>query len=386
MSYSFARAMRLATFATRTKQLARATRIIQSILSRSKAVPETRAPATPPDRGTKRLGKSNAAPPQALAGSGLNPLARFAGGKPFASAASVKASAAPVGASFVEHRFACSAGARTYKLYVPASAGGAPRGLVLMLHGCTQNPDDFAAGTGMNIVAEQHGLLVAYPCQQRAANAGGCWNWFNPGDQKRAQGEPAILAGITRELAAQYGLARHQIYVAGLSAGGAMAMVMGETYPDLFASVGVHSGLACGLARDMVSAFAAMKGGGSASIRQTGDAEGVIARVRTIIFHGTADRTVHPVNAEKIATAASLEAGPGQRLRAEHRRDNGRATSVSRLQSADGGKIAELWMVEGAGHAWSGGNPSGSFTDASGPDASAEMVRFFLSSGQPDGA
>ena len=155
----------------------------------------------------------------------------------------------PDGAAFLDLRYACAAGARGYRLHVPSSADAGMQGLIVMLHGCTQGPDDFAAGTGMNALAEQHRLLVAYPAQTGGDNAMSCWNWFRPGDQLRDAGEPAIIAGLTASLRDRYAVPRGRVFVAGLSAGGAMAAIMGETYPELYAAIGVHSGLAYGCAR-----------------------------------------------------------------------------------------------------------------------------------------
>jgi poly(hydroxyalkanoate) depolymerase family esterase len=280
----------------------------------------------------------------------------------------------PQGARFLSRSYLCAAGTRNYKLYIPASTKDRPQGLIVMLHGCKQNPDDFALGTNMNAVAESHGLLVVYPAQSSTANAASCWNWFNPADQARDQGEPSIIAGITRELAGEFAIASGRIFVAGLSAGGAMAAVMGETYPDLYAAIGVHSGLACGSANDVVSAFAAMRG---ESIAPTEFRRPPKSVVRTIIFHGSADRTVAPSNAARIAARATENCPSAQSYEIDGSA-NGRSFSRSCVLGANGISTIERWLIEGAGHAWSGGRSDGSFTDASGPDASSEMVRFFL--------
>jgi poly(hydroxyalkanoate) depolymerase family esterase len=277
---------------------------------------------------------------------------------------------------FTSGSFTCAAGTRAYKVYVPAchlEAGRAPMPLVVMLHGCTQSPEDFAAGTRMNTLADQHGFVVVYPAQCARANASKCWNWFNSEHQGRDRGEPAIIAGITREVAALYDLDPRRIFVAGMSAGAAMAVVLGATYPDLFAAVGAHSGLPYGAAHDMPSAFGAMNGRAAPS---------AATLVPTIVFHGKADRTVQASNSDFIVRQAARARADGSPLRREVRSgvaaDGMRYDQTIHIDTADR-VVAEQWVLHGAAHAWSGGSAAGSYTDARGPDASAEMVRFFLS-------
>ncbi len=289
--------------------------------------------------------------------------------------------AIPDGAQFLTRSFTCSAGARDYKLYIPASAPDRPRGLIVMLHGCKQDPNDFSVGTNMNAIAERHGLLVAYPHQTRSANTASCWNWFNPADQSRDAGEPSIIAGLTRDIVSAFGLDRRKVFVAGLSAGGAMAAIMSATYPDLYAAAGIHSGLAYRSANDVVSAFAAMRGPDEASSNEK-LAPKAGPRVRTIVFHGARDRTVHPANADRVVDAACSQLVLDRLDRKGV--TGGRQYTSTIFLAPDGVPFVEVWRIAGAGHAWSGGNPNGSFTNSKGPDASAEMVRFFLAQAAGD--
>ena len=277
--------------------------------------------------------------------------------------------ACPASSSFTWHQARTAEGSRRYRLYAPTTGAGSPHPLVVMLHGCTQTPDDFAAGTRMNELADEMGFLVVYPEQPRSANASGCWNWFRPGDQSSGHGEPAIIAAITREVMRDRDIAEDRVFVAGLSAGGAAAVIMGQAYPDLFAAVGVHSGLACGAARDMPSAFAAMRGGGARSSTPG-------RSVPTIVFHGTADHTVSPSNASRIVSQVGGQA-PSEEV--DRSAPDGTRYTRRIFVGRDGRVLAEEWSIEGAGHAWSGGSPKGSYTNARGPDASREMMRFFLS-------
>jgi len=282
---------------------------------------------------------------------------------------------APGAGAFIAGSYSCEAGTRAYKLYVP-SRHGKPRPLIVMLHGCLQSADDFAAGTRMNFAAEEHSCFVVYPEQAAAANASKCWNWFKQSDQQRDRGEPALIAGITRQVMRDHRIDARRIYIAGLSAGGAAAAVMGETYPDLYAAVGVHSGLACGAARDLPSAFAAMRGHGPVRAHATGGRSSHQARP-TIVFHGDRDTTVHPRNGAEIIARANS----GGRLQAatEPQSISSGQTYTRSIKRDEGGRsVLEQWELHGAGHAWSGGNPVGSFTDSKGPDATKEMLRFFL--------
>jgi poly(hydroxyalkanoate) depolymerase family esterase len=279
----------------------------------------------------------------------------------------------PQGGRYIEGNYSNRAGMRSYKLYIPSSYRGQALPLVLMLHGCTQDPDDFAAGTRMNQLAEAEGCLVLYPAQAAGANPQKCWNWFRHGDQQRGAGEPALLAGMTREIVSRYGLDARRVYVAGLSAGGAMAAILGATHPDLYAAVGIHSGLAAGAARDLPTAFAAMRQGGEGF--GTGG-----YRVATIVFHGDRDTTVHPRNGELAIAQAAAGTGTGEKPRLRTQRGQvpgGHAYTRAVYRDPDGDVFMEHWLVHGAGHAWAGGSRSGSYTDPKGPDAAREMLRFF---------
>ena len=277
----------------------------------------------------------------------------------------------PKGASFTTAAYANAAGSRKYKLYIPAHRGEERPALIVMLHGCAQDPDDFATGTRMNALAEEHGFLVAYPRQNARANFRQCWNWFRPQDQRRGEGEPSIIAGITEEIVSRHGVDPARVYIAGLSAGGAAAAIMGDVYPDLYAGVGVHSGLPSGAAKDMASGFDAMRLGVKVAAPSA-------RLVPTIIFHGEKDRIVNPVNGEAVA-AKAVGTRSGLRQETEQGRTSGGRTYV-RISYADeaGRTLCEHWRIQESGHAWSGGCPSGSHTDPRGPDASSEMLRFFF--------
>ena len=360
MNHDFQKLMQRATQLTRTGELQAATAAIQAALSGTVQHP-TAAPARRTEADT---------------GDVIEVAARELPEEPEAAQPVPAGHEAPARAPSSSGRFiAASHGnataRRDFKLYIPPGAGDRPLPLIVMLHGCTQSPDDFAAGTAMNSLASAQGFYVLYPAQSLQANPQRCWNWFKHNHQARDRGEPALLAGMTREVMAGYPIDSDRIYVAGLSAGGAMAAIMGDTYPDIFAALGVHSGLAAGSATDLPSALGAMKSGGNpARPRASASA------VPTIAFHGDADNTVHPANASQVvaANAAMADREEVDQLTSSR----GRMATRRIHRAADGVVLAEHWLVHGAPHAWSGGSAAGSYTDPSGPDASAEMLRFFL--------
>jgi poly(hydroxyalkanoate) depolymerase family esterase len=305
--------------------------------------------------------------------------------------------------SFDVHTFSNAAGTRRYKVHVPAGTPERPRAVIVMLHGCTQSADDFAAGTQMNRLADEQGFLVVYPEQAAHANPSKCWNWFKPQDQRRDAGEPSLIAGIVHEVLRRHDADPRRVYVAGLSAGAAMAVVLGETYPDLFAGVGAHSGLAYGSAHDIPSAMAAMKGGrsGMPGLKAIGSDAGAprtqaAQAVPLIVFHGDRDHTVQASNgahivqqarqahafhdAHKLAHVPGSPTGqvPLHETNTTGIAPGGRRYSRAVHADAEGQVWIEHWTVHGAGHAWSGGHASGSYVDERGPDASAEMLRFFM--------
>jgi poly(hydroxyalkanoate) depolymerase family esterase len=353
-------AMAEATHLTRAGRLAEATALIQRTLGGISAPVERSILAdVPNEAGVRVVEVTPALPgPTIKGGTGASPSSQ-PGGK------------------FVEGAYSNSAGTRTYKLYIPRRYTGQAVPLIMMLHGCTQNAVDFAAGTRMNMLAEGKTFLVTYPEQISSANNSKCWNWFQPADQQRDMGEPSLIAGITRQIMNSYHVDSNRVYMAGMSAGGAMAVIMASMYPDLYAAVGVHSGLAYGAAHDVRSGFAAMRRGIGRSARQ------LTTVIPLIAFHGDHDTTVSPVNADHLLDqwllATSHEQGRSAQSTKVERGQviGGRAYTHSLYYDVSGHAIAEKWLVHNASHAWSGGSSDGSFTDPRGPDASTELLRFF---------
>ncbi|ARN80066.1 extracellular catalytic domain type 1 short-chain-length polyhydroxyalkanoate depolymerase [Methylocystis bryophila] len=384
-------AMREATKLTLARDLVGATRILQQALNGSAPTePAPAASASPPHllegaapaaRPKESADPARGARARKPLGEALDLLRTFKpprvdlGGLPLARHPQPPV---PNGAAYLTRSFSCAAGSRDYKLYAPSSLReNSP--LVVMLHGCTQNADDFAVGTRMNQLAEEAGFIVLYPEQSRSANSSTCWNWFHRAHQSRGVGEPGIIASLTQSVVEEFGADPNRVFVAGLSAGGAMAVVLGETYPELYAAVGVHSGLAFGVAADVVSAFAAMRGPVNLTPNAASKTRaGATSAVRAIIFHGAEDTKVHPSNGGMIFSDARSGLAGRTQLIEEDAEQGGRKFRRTVMVDAKGHACVEHWEIEGLGHAWSGGDPKGSYADRHGPDASREMLRFFL--------
>lgn len=347
---------------------------VRSFFRREETAPPERPAEEEVPPATPRTAEPRAADPPAAA--------------PGAAEVADRPAAAPEPVARASHlapgRFVAVTGSRDYLLFTPGRPDTPPP-LLLMLHGCRQDAADFLAGTGMNRLAEEHGVMVAYPEQSAAANTYRCWNWFSPADQRRGEGEPSIIAGLARDILRTHGADPARVYVAGLSAGGAAAAVLGQLYPDLFAAVGVHSGVPCGGARDATSAYTAMRDGVAADalVPPVDDVGQPHRPVPTFVVHGDQDTVVNPRNAEAVIVQASA-GRPLHRREETVEADGRRPARRIRLSDDEGCTVMEQWIVEGLGHAWSGGDPAGSYTDPSGPDAAAAMLRFFLSHRHPD--
>ena len=277
----------------------------------------------------------------------------------------------PKGATFSNATYQCKAGSRSYRLYVPAAASaGDPMPLIVMLHGCGQSSRDFARDTGMNTLAEEYGFIVLYPSQSHDAHRMRCWNWYRPEDQARGGGEPALIAGMTRDIIDAQAVDPAKVYVAGLSAGAALALLVATLYPDVFAAVGVHSGLAVGAAHDTASVTRAMQGGNPGRRHDQ--------PMPTIIFHGDKDHVVNPRNGRYVGIRALEAYGPLDRTERTGTTDEGRKYTCVQHRIGKGRAYVEQWTIHGSAHAWSGGVANGIYTDAKGPDASRAMVQFFL--------
>lgn len=349
--------MMTATKLTRSGRLMEATALIQKMLGRSQVAKPAQEMdrITPKKRVVKKLAIASPTENLPKKVTGLSPKQKAFGGK------------------FESRNFISPEGQLAYKLFTPSIYDSQPLPLVVMLHGCSQSPDDFATGTSMNAVAEELGFLVAYPGQPSSANAMGCWNWFKSSEQQKERGEPALLAGIVDQIKTEYAVNSQMVYVAGMSAGGAMAAIMGMTYPEVFAGIGVHSGLPCGAATSMMGAFNAMK-------RGAGRVPASVSAhpVPTIVFHGDNDRTVNQVNSDDVIAQFDTTGAFDLSTTETGRSEGGIDYSRSVYLQEDRTPLFEQWVIHGAGHAWSGGSAKGSFTEPRGPDASREIIRFFF--------
>ena len=383
MTNLFKKTLLQATQMTRSGHLMDATRLIQQALAGT--VPAAANDAQVMDQDVIDVEARDVTPRPAPTPASAQPAAHPT------QAPAEPATARPAG-HFIQDEFVFAGATYLYRLYVPAvtpTGDGTPTALplVVLLHGCTQNALDFATGTAMNALADERGCLVLYPQQTAKGNAQLCWNWFEPGHQVAGRGEPGMIAALTRHILGQpaghyqnagqpQGVAdASRVYIAGLSAGGAMAAVVAGLYPDLFAALGVHSGLPSGAAHDMMSAFMAMGRGAPGTSA---------AALPTIVFHGSADKTVHPVNGDSIshAAAAALDDAGVALVQSHDAPDVGQASgkSVKRTRHSDaqGTPFVEQWRVAASPHAWSGGDAAGSYTDPDGPSASRAMLEFFL--------
>ena len=368
--------MREATQLTQAGRLKEATAVIQRMLSAT-------APAEPPLKPFASAPFASPAPNHADTSPQVLDGCVFEAPRPSPTDEwQLKQSPAPaskITGEFISGTHTQASLTRRYKLYVPPGHDGQQRPLVVMLHGCTQNPDDFAAGTGMNERAQAQGFFVLYPEQSKEANAHLCWNWFKHNHQQRGKGEPALIADMTQEIIKQHGIDTRRVYIVGLSAGAAMATLVAAAYPDVFAAVGAHSGLPNGVARNVQEAMALMQSGASIHGQPVCTPSARQPPVPTIVFHGDQDKTVHPRNGEEVIAAVLGSAASTAPAQVEQGQvPNGRRYTRSTHQGDQGKVLAEHWLVHGANHAWSGGNVKGSYTDATGPDATGEILRFFF--------
>lgn len=289
--------------------------------------------------------------------------------------------AAQAPGTFEWHTYAGDAGTRRYRLFVPASADATkPAPLVVMLHGCTQDPDDFARGSRFNELAARAGAIVAWPEQTGSHHPQKCWTWYDPANQAAGRGEPALVAAITREVMASRAIDPRRVYVGGVSAGAAMAVNTAAAYPELFAAVASHSGIPYRAAADVPHAIAVMRTGSSDPAILAYALQDALGgrRLPLIAIHGAADPVVVPTNSRQLAAqwagVLGLTASP-----AERGTEGGLGIERTRWKASDGSIAVELIVVDSLAHAWSGGSAEGTFTDARGPDASRLILDFLLS-------
>ena len=379
MPSSLTRSLLKATGLTRMGRLMDATRLIQRALGGG-AMPSARPAAQPmgqpvPETTAETLPNTIILPPPRSVPE---------------PAANDEVMRRPQHPNFSEQSFAFEGKTYPYRLFVPKLADAGEEGaqresmpLVVLLHGCKQDALDFSKGTAMNALAGKEQCLVLYPEQITRANQLMCWNWFEPGHQQEGLGEPGMITALTRQvLATDFNGRRadpRRVYIAGLSAGGAMAAVVAGLHPELFTALGVHSGLPAGAASNVMTAFQAMRSGGQGQRASA---------MPTIVFHGDGDTTVHPSNGENIAldALAALREADTPLVKTQSSADpeanradrNDKPTELTRYANAEGKSFIEYWSINNGPHAWSGGSKEGSYTDPDGPSASKAMLAFFL--------
>jgi poly(hydroxyalkanoate) depolymerase family esterase len=296
-----------------------------------------------------------------------------------------------------QYQYKDATGDHPYFVYTPTTYHpGTAVPLLVLLHGCSQTAADFAAGTGMNELAERYGFIVVYPQQKRMSNRTLCWNWFKSSHQFRDRGEPALIAHVVQavsENTSQWTIDSSRVYVVGASAGAAMAVILGATYPDIFAAIGVHSGVEYQAVTNIIGGLKVMFGGGPDPVKQgrrAYEAMGSYMRMMpTIVFQGTGDKIVHPINGDQVVQQwmqTNHLASHGLYVADFHNPTTttfgqvpeGYVYTVSTWKDHTGKEIQQYWKILGLAHAWSGGNPAVSYTDPEGPNASEAMYQFFM--------
>ena len=292
----------------------------------------------------------------------------------------------PTPGRWINRRHSGPHGSRQYDIYLPAGLPARAKvSMVMLLHGCRQSSIEFAVESGFTTAADAGGFVVVAPRQELQHQLQRCWRWYDSTHQRRDGGEPAILKDIVDEVLAEdveFRIDRRRVYTAGLSAGGAMALILATTYPDVFAAAGVHSATAYRSATQSLSALGAMAA--RRAVPSHGGIRGEMAPV--VLIHGTDDRVVRPPNADRIVDqwlASRDAAGPKGLNRVRPLATtrafvvDGRRCIRTRWYTARGRRVLEYWRIDGLGHAWSGGRSKGSFIDRTGPRAADVMWTFF---------
>ena len=281
---------------------------------------------------------------------------------------------------------------REYLVYVPRAYGGwRRRPLLVLLHGCRQTPEDFAAATRIAALADSNGWLVLLPRQSSKANAWTCWNWFDKATSA-GRGEAAIVVAQIRAVQRAYRVHPRRIFVAGMSAGGCLAAVLGLRHPKLFAGVAAHSAVACGAASGPMAAMQVLAHGADTAVEQIGaTARDAASRralpVPLLVVHGGDDHVVSLRNARQLVRQylvfngrldpkemAPDELPPPDREITQQLSPGRTATTI---EYRDGARtLVRMVRVDGLGHAWSGGDATFPYNDPLPPDATALLGAF----------